>query len=464
LAASQKRPKQQAAKLQAGLLAAKSAPGSGTGTAEQASPEQAASAAPPKKAISADDILYRKGDATAATFRPWYWSYERPGEKGDMPAHDSAGAPTPEGEAPSSDAKILQEHLSEAAATPLVTEAPPPTAEAPPATTEAPPPSAAPVDSPAAPEIRIDDQPVLSAEPAAVEAPQAGAEAAAPESRTDDHAVPVAEPPAIEEPKATPDDQPILSTEPPAIEGAQAPDTPLVPEVRTEDQAALPAEPPSLDAPPPEPEPAPKPPEVRAERPHQRARRALREHAAVAEAAAAPVPAPKRRKAAQDDHAAAPPAPPAEERAAALAAEERAAQERATALAEKEERAALARAAEDASAATPEELATTIETMMNRRRYTDPAEPEKAARKGSGHTITGNSLLAELQAAREARGSEGPKMQRESDTGSSIVSSRSLLDRVLTYGGIALILAVALLALSPAAQYAPVARLTRLFN
>jgi hypothetical protein len=39
-----------------------------------------------------------------------------------------------------------------------------------------------------------------------------------------------------------------------------------------------------------------------------------------------------------------------------------------------------------------------------------------------------------------------------------------LLDRVLAFGGIALILVVAVLALSPAAQYAPVARLTHLFN
>jgi hypothetical protein len=478
LAASQKRPKQQAAKLQAGLLAAKGAPrhdGGDAGTAVQEAPDQAPPADAPKKAIKADDILYRKGDATAATFRPWYWSYEHSGEQGGTPPHDASPAPAaPQGEAPPADAKLLQERLAEAAATALSPE-PPPAAEAPPPAADLPPPAAP--ETPAA----VEDHPLPAPEPALAE------------SRTEDQAVPTPEPPAAEIAPIAAEPAPILAPDTPAT----AEDHPLpgpepaLAESRTEDQAVptpepLPAETsqiapetpaaaedhplPALEPPPVEaPHPAPAP--ERGERPHQRARRALREQAAAE--TAAPPPAPKRRKPAEDQAAiraaeeeAALRA--AEERAAALAEEERiaalAAAERAAAALAEEERAAAARAAEDARPASPDELATTIETVMNRRRYTDPVEPEKAARGGSGQTITGNSLLAELQAAREARGSEAPKLVRESDAASSVVSSRSLLDRVLTYGGIALILVVAFLALSPAGQYAPVARLTHLFN
>jgi hypothetical protein len=109
-------------------------------------------------------------------------------------------------------------------------------------------------------------------------------------------------------------------------------------------------------------------------------------------------------------------------------------------------------------------LAATIESALSRRRYTDPIDLEKAPRSASGHTITGNSLLAELQAARQARGNADSGVVREVDAPASTASSRPLLDRILAFGGIALILVVAVLALSPAAQYAPVARLAHLFN
>ncbi|HEX7968233.1 MAG TPA: hypothetical protein VF502_08435 [Stellaceae bacterium] len=50
-------------------------------------------------ANGADDLFYDKGAATAASFRPWYWSYERqaeaPQDGAAAPPADAATAPAP---------------------------------------------------------------------------------------------------------------------------------------------------------------------------------------------------------------------------------------------------------------------------------------------------------------------------------------------------------------------------------
>jgi hypothetical protein len=516
--APSKRAKQQAAKLQAGLLAGKGAPRNGdAGDADAAleeAPEHAPSPAEPAKAVKAplkaDDIFYGKGAATAATFRPWSYD-EKPG--GPEGTHDAGAAPA-NAEAPpsdaSADAKILQERLAEKATAVLGTEPAPaaeaaaPAALAEPTLEDAAPSQTAPTPDNGAADPRV----ALSAEPAPVEA-QAGAPVSVEPAAVELMAVetPAAEPSPAEptiieaisvEALAEPASVEAFDAEPapveptiiesPSIEAAEsAPVEPTVIEslsveasVEAPAAESLPVETPVVAA---QPEPTLEAPEPEApqERPHQRARRALREQAIAAEVVVPPPPAPaKRRKAAStetDDAAAraAEDALAAEEHAATLAAEERvaalAAEERAAALAEEaraaalaeEERLAAARAAADAAPASSDDLAATIETALGRRRYTDPVDFEKARRSGSGLTITGNSLLAELQAAREARGDEDAGPIGESDAPPS-ASSRPLLDRVLAFGGIALILVVAFLALSPAAQYAPVARLTHLFN
>jgi|HubBroStandDraft_1064217.scaffolds.fasta_scaffold09582_3 hypothetical protein len=509
--APSKRAKQQAAKLQAGLLAGKGAPRNGdagdAGAVLQEAAEHAPSPAEPAKAVKAtlkaDDIFYGKGAATAATFRPWYWSYdEKTGGPEDTPAHDAGAAPA-KAEAPpadaSADAKILQERLAEKATAMLGTAPPPaveaaaPAALAAPAVEDAAPPQTVPT-----PENGVSDPRVaLAAEPALAEA-QAGAPVSVEPAVVEAMAV---ETPAAEPSPAEPTIIEVISAEPAPVEALDAEPAPVEPTIiespsiaaaepvpveatviesmSVEAPAAesLPVETPVVAA---QPEPAleaPEPvPEARQERPHQRARRSLREQATAAEVVAPPPPVPaKRRKAAsaESDDAA---ALAAEEHAATLADEERvaalAAEERAVALVEEaraavvaeEERLAAARAAADAAPASSDDLAATIESALSRRRYTDPIDLEKAPRSASGHTITGNSLLAELQAARQARGNADSGVVREVDAPASTASSRPLLDRVLAFGGIALILVVAVLALSPAAQYAPVARLTHLFN
>jgi hypothetical protein len=193
----------------------------------------------------------------------------------------------------------------------------------------------------------------------------------------------------------------------------------------------------------------------------------LAERRAQRAQAAAPAPVPARGSATSTQ---APAAAPAERIAdwetpiAALPAPV-ADREQPAATAEMAEREPEAVGAEAVEASSEGDLAGAIESVLSDRRYANRVEPESAtARPGSGQLITGNSLMAELAAAREARGGGGTQRATE-DFVELTRAPRSLLDRVLAFGGIALILVVAFLALAPSAsQYGPVARLTNLFN